>query len=79
MKNLLLVLCCVSLVGCANARFASNDSQCLRNPAVDGLAVAAMTGVPFYIVATTPIGLGVAAIMGGSYFVAHDAMCNARN
>lgn len=75
MKNLLLVLCCVSLVGCANARFASNDSQCLRDPAVDGVAVAALTGLPFLIVATPPIGIGVAAIMGSSYYVTHEAVC----
>ena len=75
MKNLLLVLCCVSLVGCANARFASNDTQCERNPAVDGVAVAALTGLPFAVVATPPIGLGVAALMGGSYYVTHEALC----
>ena len=75
MKNLLLVLCCVSLVGCANAKFASNDTQCKRNPAVDGLAVAALTGLPFVMVATPPIGIGVAAIMGGSYYVTHEALC----
>ena len=76
MKNLLLVLCCVSLVGCANAKFASNDTQCKRNPAVDGLAVAALTGLPFLVVATPPIGIGVAALMGGSYYVAHEAVCD---
>jgi hypothetical protein len=75
MKNLLLVLCCVSLVGCANARFASNDRQCKRNPAVDGVAIAALTGLPFLVVATPPIGIGVAAVMGGSYYVAHEAVC----
>ncbi len=75
MKNLLLVLCCVSLVGCANARFASNDTQCKRNPAVDGVAIAALTGLPLLIVATPPIGLGVAAVMGGSYYVTHEAVC----
>ena len=75
MKNLLLVLCCVSLVSCANARFASNDSQCKRDPAVDGVAIAALTGLPLLIVATPPIGIGVAALMGGSYYVAHEAVC----
>ena len=75
MKNLLLVLCCVSLVGCANAKFASNDTQCKRNPAVDGLGVAALTGLPFVMVATPPIGIGVAALMGGSYYVTHEALC----
>ena len=75
MKNLLLVLCCVSLVGCANARFASNDTQCKRNFAVDGVAIAALTGLPFVMVATPPIGIGVAALMGGSYYVAHEAIC----
>ena len=75
MKNLLLVLCCVSLMGCANARFASNDRQCKRNPAVDGVAIAALTGLPLLIVATPPIGLGVAAVMGGSYYVTHEAVC----
>ena len=67
---------CVSLAGCANARFASNDYQCKRNPAVDGVGIGVMTGVPFAVVATTPIGLGVGAIMGGSYYVAHEAICD---
>ena len=74
MKAIILMLC-VSLAGCANARFASNDYQCKRNPAVDGVGIGVMTGVPFAVVATTPIGLGVAAIMGGSYYVAHEAIC----
>jgi hypothetical protein len=75
MRIVLLFMCCVSLVGCANARFASNDTQCKRNPAVDGLAVAALTGLPFVMVATPPIGIGVAAIMGSSYYVTHEAVC----
>jgi hypothetical protein len=75
MRKVLLSLICVSLVGCANAKFASNDTQCKRNPAVDGLAVAALTGLPFLVVATPPIGIGVAALMGGSYYVTHEAVC----
>jgi hypothetical protein len=75
MKNLFLAICCVSLVSCANARFASNDTQCKRNPAVDGIGIAALTGLPFVMVATPPIGIGVAAIMGGSYYVTHEALC----
>ena len=74
MKAIILMVC-VSLAGCANARFASNDYQCKRNPAVDGVGIGVMTGVPFAVVATTPIGIGVGAIMGGSYFVAHEAIC----
>jgi hypothetical protein len=66
---------CIFLAGCANARFASNDYQCKRNPAVDGIGIATMTGVPFAVVATPPIGIGVGVIMGGSYFVAHEAIC----
>jgi hypothetical protein len=75
MRKVLLSLICVSLVGCANAKFASNDTQCKRNPAVDGLGVAALTGLPFVMVATPPIGIGVAALMGGSYYVTHEAVC----
>ena len=75
MKNLFLAICCVSLVSCANARFASNDTQCKRNPAVDGIGIAAFTGLPFVMVAAPPIGIGVAAIMGGSYYVTHEALC----
>ena len=74
MKAIILMVC-VSLAGCANARFASNDYQCKRNPAVDGVGIGVMTGVPFAVVATTPIGLGVGVIMGGSYYVAHEAIC----
>lgn len=62
MKNLLLVLCCVSLVGCANARFASNDSQCKRNPAVDGTGIDALTGLPLLRVDTPPIGISVSLL-----------------
>ena len=75
MMKAVILMVCVSLAGCANARFASNDYQCKRNPAVDGVGIGVMTGVPFAVVATTPIGLGVAAIMGGSYYVAHEAIC----
>jgi hypothetical protein len=75
MRKVLLSLICVSLVGCANAKFASNYTQCKRNPAVDGLGVAALTGLPFVMVATPPIGIGVAALMGGSYYVTHEAVC----
>ena len=75
MRALLIGMVCVSLMGCANARFASNDRQCKRNPAVDGVAIAALTGLPFLVVATPPIGIGVAALMGGSYYVTHEAVC----
>ena len=75
MRVLFISILCVSLMGCANARFASNDTQCKRNPAVDGVAVAALTGLPLLVVATPPIGIGVAALMGGSYYVAHEAVC----
>ena len=74
MKAIILMVC-VSLAGCANARFASNDYQCKRNPAVDGVGIGVMTGVPFAVVATTPIGLSVGVIMGGAYYVAHEAIC----
>ena len=74
MKAIILMVC-VSLAGCANARFASNDYQCKRNPAVDGVGIGVMTGVPFAVVATTPIGVGVGVIMGGAYYVAHEAIC----
>ena len=74
MKAVILMVC-VSLAGCANARFASNDYQCKRNPAVDGVGIGVMTGVPFAVVATTPIGIGVGVIMGGSYYVAHETIC----
>lgn len=75
MKNAIILMISFFLAGCANAQFASGDYQCKRNPAVDGLGIATMTGVPFAVVATTPIGLGVGVIMGGSYYAAHEAMC----
>ena len=75
MMKAVILMVCVSLAGCANARFASNDYQCKRNPAVDGVGIGVMTGVPFAVVATTPIGIGVGVIMGGSYYVAHEAIC----
>lgn len=75
MRIVLLFMCCVvSLIGCASA-FSQADTQCKRNPAVDGVAVAALTGLPFLVVATPPIGIGAAAIMGGSYYVTHEALC----
>ena len=75
MKNLLLVLCCSLLVNACANEFSSSDTQCERNPTVDGLAIAALTGVPIIVVATTPIGLSFAAIMGGSYYVTHKVVC----
>ena len=74
MKNLLLVLCGVSLVSCANA-FSSSDTQCERNPAADGLAISALIGVPIIVASTTPIGISIAAIVGGSYYVTHKVVC----
>ena len=74
MKNLLLVLCSVSLVSCANV-LSGPDAQCERNPTSDGLAIAALTGVPIIVVATTPIGISIAAIVSGAYYVAHEAVC----
>lgn len=47
---------------------------------VDGAAIGALTAVPIAIAsASTPMGLVSGLLTGGSYFVAHDAMCNARN
>lgn len=74
-RLLLLISLCGFLMGCANARFASNDTQCKRNPAVDGVAIAALTGLPLLITTTPPIGISVAALMGGSYYVTHEAVC----
>jgi hypothetical protein len=74
MKKLIVCMLCISLTSCAGA-FSTSDTQCKRNPKVDGLGVAAITGVPFAFVSTTPIGLSVAAIMGGSYYVTHAAAC----
>ena len=75
MMKAVILMVCVSLAGCANARFASNDYQCKRNPAVDGVGIGVMTGVPFAVVASSPIGLGVGVIMGGAYYVTHEAIC----
>lgn len=81
MKNLLLVLFCLSLMGCELRRYKNETyEQCETNPHVDGAAIGALTAVPIAIVsASTPMGLVSGLLTGGSYFVAHDAMCNARN
>ena len=74
MRKIIMCLFCMTLVGCANARFASNDYQCKRNPAVDGVGIGVMTGVPLAVVSSSPIGLGAGVIMGGSYYVGHGAI-----
>jgi hypothetical protein len=51
-------------------------NQCGTNPKVDGLAIGSLTGLALGIAsASTPIGLGAAIVMGGSYALAHSSTC----
>ena len=81
MRLLLTGMLCLSLMGCELRRYKNETyEQCKTNPKVDGAAIGALTALPIAIVsASTPMGLVSGLLTGGSYFVAHDAMCNARN
>lgn len=81
MRLLLICMLCFSLMSCELRRYRNETyGQCETNPKVDGAAIGVMSGVSLGIAsASTPIGLVSGLLVGGSYFVAHDAMCNARN
>ena len=70
-----IVLLSLLLSSCA-AKLSSYDTQCSRNPKVDGSMIAGMIAVPFAVVSSsTPIGLAIGALMGGAYYVTHEASC----
>jgi hypothetical protein len=73
MRSLILITMGLLLSHCAVSPY---STQCKRNPAVDGSLIGVMAFIPLSVVATTPIGLGAGAIMGGSYYVTHDAVCS---
>jgi len=81
MRHLLIVMLCFSLMGCELRRYKNETyEQCKTNPKVDGAALGTLAGVSLGVAsASTPMGLVSGLLVGGSYFVAHDAMCNARN
>ena len=81
MRLLLIGMLCFSLMGCELRRYKNETyEQCKTNPHVDGAAIGGLAGVSLGIASSsTPIGLVSGLLVGGSYFVAHDAMCNARN
>lgn len=72
---------CFSLMSCELRRYKNETyEQCKTNPKVDGTIIGSLASVSLGIASSsTPIGLGAGLLAGGSYFVAHDAMCNARN
>jgi len=70
-----IVLLSLLLSSCA-VNLSSYDTQCTRNPKVDGPMIAGMLGIPFAVVSSsTPVGLGIGALMGGAYYVTHEASC----
>ena len=81
MRALLLSMLCLSLMGCELRRYKNETySQCETNPKVDGAALGTLAGVSLGIAsASTPMGIVSGLLVGGSYFVAHDAMCKASN
>ena len=51
-------------------------NQCGTNPKVDGLAIGSLAGISLGIAsASTPLGIGAAIAMGGSYTLAHNSTC----
>ena len=81
MRALLIGVLCLSLIGCELRRYKNETyEQCETNPKVDGSVLGTLAGVSLGIAsASTPMGLVSGLLVGGSYFVAHDAMCKARN
>ena len=74
MAKFKIVLLSVLLSGCSMKNYATY-TQCQRDPRVDGALITGVTGVPFAIAASTPIGLSVGVLFGGSYYIVHDAAC----
>lgn len=75
MRKLIVLGLCLSMVSCANAKFAANDTQCKRNNKVDGLAIGTMTAIPIAVVGPAAVAVGAGVMFGGSYFVTHEAIC----
>lgn len=75
MRKLILLGLCLSMVSCANARFAANDTQCKRNNAVDGVAIATFIALPISVVGPAAVAVGAGVMSGGSYFITHEAIC----
>lgn len=72
-----IILLSLLLTGCSLSPYANETyNQCGTNPKVDGLAIGSLTGISLGIAsASTPIGLGAAIIIGGSYGLAHHSVC----
>ena len=72
----ILLALCLSLAGCGSARFAAEDRQCKQNNTVDGIAIGTLIATPLFVVAPPAVAVGAGALMGGSYFVTHEALCD---
>ena len=75
MKRLLLLSLILS--SCSLSPYRNETyQQCGTNPTADGLAIGGLAGISLGIAsASTPIGLGAAIVMGGSYTLAHNSVC----
>jgi hypothetical protein len=81
MRLTLIALLILTLSGCALRQYRNETvGQCETSPKVDGAALGTLAGVSLGVAsASTPMGVVSGLLVGGSYFVAHDAMCRARN
>lgn len=79
MKSVIITILCLTLMGCELRRYRNETyGQCETNPKVDGAALGTLAGVSLGVAsASTPMGIVSGLLVGGSYFVAHDAMCKA--
>ena len=72
-----ILLLSLLLTSCSLSRYANETNyQCKTDPVVDGIAIGSLAGISLGIAsASTPIGLGAAIVMGGSYALAHNSTC----
>ena len=78
MKNLsILSFVFLMLSSCSMSQYKNETyGQCRTNPAIDGTAITFITGIPLAIASSsTPLGIGAGIIMGGGYYIAHNATC----
>ena len=81
MRAVIVTMLCLTLMGCELRQYRNETvGQCETNPKVDGAALGTLAGVSLGVAsASTPMGIVSGLLVGGSYFVAHAAMCKARN
>jgi len=72
-----ILLISLLLTSCSLSPYVNETNyQCKTNPKVDGLAIGSLAGISLGIASSsTPLGIGAAIVMGGSYTLAHNSTC----